>query len=282
MKRPPTLAVLAAPGGRVSRSGRPFPTDMTAALVTGGARGIGHAIAVALARAGFDIACVDREGAAAGQATVDAVRDAGRRCLYLEADLADTRAHATLVQTVESALGPICCLVNNAGVTSLVRGDLLALTEASFDRTLAVNLRGTFFLTQCVARAMIASRDAVPDVYRSIVMITSANAEIVGINRGDYGVSKAGLAMTSKLFAARLAGEGIHVFEVRPGIIRTAMTAPATATYDRLIADGGVPIARWGEPEDVARTVATLVRGGLAFATGEVIHVGGGLHLHRV
>jgi NAD(P)-dependent dehydrogenase (short-subunit alcohol dehydrogenase family) len=255
---------------------------MTAALVTGGARGIGRAIAVALARNGFDIGCVDRESAAAGQATVDAVRDAGRSCLYLEADIADTTTHATLVQRVESAHGPIRCLVNNAGVTSLVRGDLLALTEASFDRTLAVNLRGTFFLTQCVARAMIASRAVQPDAYRSIVTITSANAEIVGVNRGDYGISKAGLAMASKLFAVRLADEDIHVFEVRPGIIRTEMTRPATAAYDRLIADGGVPIARWGEPEDVARTVATLACGGLAFATGDVIHVGGGLHLHRV
>ncbi len=254
---------------------------MTAALVTGGARGIGRAICVALARAGFDIGCVSREPAADARPTVDAVRAAGRECLYIEADIADTSRHADLVRAVTVALGAPQCLVNNAGVASLARGDLLELGEASFDRTLGVNLRGTFFLTQCVARAMIADRGAA-DVFRSIITITSANAEIVGADRGDYCISKAGMAMGSKLFADRLARESIRVFEVRPGIIRTDMTATAAAKYDRLIAEGGVPIARWGRPEDVAATVATLALGGLAFATGEVINVGGGLHLHRV
>jgi NAD(P)-dependent dehydrogenase (short-subunit alcohol dehydrogenase family) len=255
---------------------------MTVALVTGAARGIGQAIGVALARAGFDVAAVDVMAAADARDTVDAIRAAGRETRYFEADIADVAGHASLVQSVEAALGPIGCLVNNAGVTSLARGDLLALGAESFDRTLGVNLRGTFFLTQAVARAMIASREVAPDAYRSIVTITSVNAEIVGDNRGDYCVSKAGMAMGSKLFAARLAAEGIHVFEVRPGIVRTAMTAPANAKYDRLIEDGGVPIARWGMPDDVAKTVATIACGGLGFATGEIIHVDGGLHLHRV
>jgi NAD(P)-dependent dehydrogenase (short-subunit alcohol dehydrogenase family) len=255
---------------------------MTVALVTGAAHGIGRAIALALARDGCDLACVDVAAAAGARELVDAIAAPGREVRYVELDLADTPRHAALVQSVEAALGPIDCLVNNAGVTSLERGDLLALGPDSFDRTLGVNLRGTFFLTQAVARAMIASRERARGAYRSIVTITSVNAEIVGDNRGDYCISKAGMAMGSKLFVARLAGEGIHVFEVRPGIIRTAMTAPAAAKYDRLIGDGGVPIARWGAPEDVAATVATLARGGLAFATGEVVHVDGGLHLHRV
>ncbi|HEV8500595.1 MAG TPA: 3-ketoacyl-ACP reductase [Casimicrobiaceae bacterium] len=259
-----------------------YGLDGKTAIVTGGARGIGRAICVGLARAGFDIGCVSREPAADARQTIEAVRAAGRECLYVEADIADTSRHADLVRAVTAVLGTPHCLVNNAGVTSLARGDLLELGEASFDRTLAVNLRGTFFLTQCVARAMIADRGAAADLFRSIITITSANAEIVGADRGDYCISKAGMAMGSKLFADRLARESIRVFEVRPGIIRTDMTAAAAAKYDRLIAEGGVPVARWGTPEDVAATVVTLALGGLAFATGEVINVGGGLHLHRV
>ncbi len=153
----------------------------------------------------------------------------------------------------------------------------------SFDRSVAVNLRGTFFLTQAVARHMIATPVSDPQArYRTIVTITSANAEIIGADRADYCMTKAALAMMSKLFAARLAAEHIHVFELRPGIIRTGMTLPATEKYDRLIDAGGVPIARWGTPDDVGATVATLAEGRLPFSTGEVINVGGGLHLHRL
>jgi NAD(P)-dependent dehydrogenase (short-subunit alcohol dehydrogenase family) len=159
----------------------------------------------------------------------------------------------------------------------------LELTSESFDRSVATNLRGTFFLTQAVARAMIA-RKATSETsrYRSIVTITSANAEIVGLNRGDYCMTKAAVSMMSKLFAARLAQDEIHVFEVRPGIIRTDMTEPATETYDRFIENDGVPLKRWGTSEDIGTTVATIALGRLPFATGEVLNVGGGLHLHRV
>ena len=160
---------------------------------------------------------------------------------------------------------------------------MLELTPESFDRSVAINLRGTFFLTQAVARAMLAALPgaAVPP-YRSLITISSANADIVGVNRADYCMTKAALAMASRLFAARLGGNGIHVFEVRPGIIRTDMTLPARATYDALIANGGVPMPRWGTPEDVGESVAALASGALPFSTGEVINVGGGLHLHRV
>lgn len=251
------------------------------ALVTGAARGIGRGIAAALARAGFDVALVGLETADEAAAALADVRAAGRRAHYLQRDISELDGHMSLVDETGSVLGPVDCLVNNAGVTSLVRGDMLDLTPESFDRSVGVNLRGTFFLTQAVARTMIA-RGAAAGAYRSIVTITSANAELLGENRADYCMTKAALSMASKLFAARLAGEGIHVFEIRPGIIRTDMTAPAAAKYDRLIADGGVPIARWGETEDVGRTVATIALGGLPFATGEVLNVGGGLHLHRL
>ena len=170
------------------------------------------------------------------------------------------------------------CLVNNAGVTSHVRGDVLDLAPDSFDHVMAVNLRGTFFLTQAVARRMAARPTK---AFRSIVTIGSANAEIVGENRADYCMSKAALAMMSKIFAARLAPLGIAVFEVRPGIIRTAMTAPAAERYDGFIAAGGVPMGRWGEPADIAAAVAALARGNI-LPTGIAVDVGGGLNLHRL
>jgi NAD(P)-dependent dehydrogenase (short-subunit alcohol dehydrogenase family) len=242
--------------------------DGRVVIVTGGARGIGRAIAQALSDAGFEVAVVDREPGPFHAFTHD---------------VADVDAHAALVEAIVTRLGPIQCLVNNAGVTSLVRGDLLDLTPESFDRCVAVNLRGAFFLTQAVARAMLAADpDGRRSPYRSIVTVGSVNAEIVGLNRADYCISKAGVSMMSKLYAARLATAGIHAFEVRPGIIRTDMTAPAREKYDRYIADDGVPMRRWGEPADVATTVATIAQGLLPFATGEVLNVGGGMHLHRV
>jgi 3-oxoacyl-[acyl-carrier protein] reductase len=256
---------------------------MGIALVTGGARGIGRAVCKALAGAGFDIACASMETPAEAAESMAHIRSLGRRAMYIQQDISEIGSHAALVGTVCDALGMIDCLVNNAGVTSLRRGDMLELTAESFDRCIAVNLRGTFFLTQTVARAMIGAKSSgAQSAYRSIVTITSANAEIVGLNRADYCMTKAALSMASKLFAARLAHDDIHVFELRPGIIRTDMTAPAAATYDRFIESDGVPLKRWGAPEDVGTTVATVALGRLPFATGEVLNVGGGLHLHRV
>jgi NAD(P)-dependent dehydrogenase (short-subunit alcohol dehydrogenase family) len=250
------------------------------ALVTGGARGIGQGIAIALARAGFDIAILSRETPAEAQTVIEGVKSLGRRSLYVQHDISQIAAFPKLIERIDAELGSIDCLVNNAGVTSLRRGDLLEVAADSFDRSVAVNLRGTFFLTQAVARHMIATPVRDPQSrYRAIVTITSANAEIIGPDRADYCMTKAALAMMSKLFAARLASERIHVFELRPGIIRTEMTLPAAEKYDRLIDAGGVPIARWGTPDDIGTTVATIAEGRLPFSTGEVINVGGGLHL---
>lgn len=249
------------------------------ALVTGGVRGIGRGACVALADAGFDIGIVSMEAEDEAAPVLAELRARGRLGHYVRQDIADLDRHAALVREIQDRVGAVDCLVNNAGVTSLVRGDLLQLSPASFDRSVAVNLRGTFFLTQEVARVMIAhpSRN-----YRSIVTVTSANADILGVERADYCMTKAGMSMLSKLYAARLAGEGIHVFEIRPGIIRTDMTAPATERYDRFIDGGGVPLGRWGLPADVGNVIATVAAGGLPFCTGEVINVGGGLQLHRV
>ena len=251
------------------------------ALVTGGARGIGAAIATSLANAGFDVAIASLEPPSEAAPVLEAIDASGRHARYVEFDIADIARHASLVADLWSTFGAIDCLVNNAGVTSLERGDLLDLSLESFDRSVAVNLRGTFFLTQAVARRMLGQREHVAS-QRSIITITSANAEIVGENRADYCMTKAALSMMSKLYAARLAAAGIQVFEVRPGIIRTRMTEPAAARYDELIARDGVPMRRWGLPEDVGTAVATLASGRLPFATGEVINVGGGLHLHRL
>lgn len=252
-------------------------------LVTGGGRGIGAAVAIALARSGFDIAIASKESAGDAAHVISSVRGLGQRALYLEHDVADIGQHAALIDRIARELGEIDCLVNNAGVTSLRRGDMLELRPESFDRTLGINLRGAFFLTQAVARTMLARplSDGTKRT-RSIINITSANAEIVGMDRADYCISKSALSMMSKLFAARLASAQIQVFEIRPGIIATDMTRPATAKYDAFIAQNGVPMQRWGTPEDVAAAVATLAEGRVPFATGEVVNVGGGLHLHRL
>jgi len=247
------------------------------AIVTGAGRGIGRAIADALVGAGFIVARVSLEtepepgSMAPGTGT------------YYRCDVADLTAHARLIARIAEELGEPDCLVNNAGVTSLQRGDLLDLSPESYDRTLAVNLRAGFFLTQAFARRRLAkAKGEAKSEPGSIVFIGSANAEIIGENRADYCVSKAGVAMMAKLFAARLAAHGIAVFEVRPGVIRTEMTAPAAAKYDALLAGGGIPMGRWGEPSDIGRAVAALATGAIPYATGIHIDVGGGLHLHRV
>jgi len=250
------------------------------ALVTGGVRGIGNAACLALANAGFDVAIASLEVATEADSILSAISALGQRAVYVQQDIADIALHGPLVQYIYEQLGSIDCLVNNAGVTSFRRDDMLELAPESFDRSVAVNLRGTFFLTQAVAKAMIARPTS--KRYRSIITVTSANAEILGLNRADYCMAKAALSMASKLFAARLAKEAIHVFEVRPGIIRTDMTAPATERYDQLIERDGVPLNRWGTPEDVGTAIATIAQGGLPFDTGEVLNIGGGLHLHRV
>lgn len=248
------------------------------ALVTGAGSdtGIGYAIATALAAQGFDVALASLE--TPGPA-LDAFEASGRRARYYPFDLADLDQHGALLDAIERDLGELTCLVNNAGVSSLVRGDLIELTPESFDRSVAINLRGTFFLSQAVARRMLAVAST---AVRSIVTISSANAEIVGGNRGDYCMTKAALAMMNRLFASRLAEAGIACFEVRPGIIRTDMTAPAVERYDPLIATGGVPMRRWGQPDDIGTAVATLACGGMPYTTGTHIDVGGGLQLHRI
>jgi NAD(P)-dependent dehydrogenase (short-subunit alcohol dehydrogenase family) len=247
------------------------------ALVTGARRGIGASIALQLAQEGFDIALTDvsHEGA---QLVVEAAQAHGARAAFFESNLIHAETHQALIEQAVAWGGPIACLVNNAGIGAPSRGDLLDVTTNAFDVVLGVNLRGTFFLTQTVARHMLTASNTAP---RSIITVSSVSAEMASIERGEYCISKAGLSMLTKLFALRLAEQGIGVFEVRPGVIRTPLTAAVAAKYDRRIAEGLVPMGRWGETEDVANTVAVLAAGRMNFATGSVLNVDGGLSIQR-
>jgi NAD(P)-dependent dehydrogenase (short-subunit alcohol dehydrogenase family) len=249
-----------------------------AAIVTGGARGIGLACAEALADAGFDILIADLADQPPDELAAD-ITARGSKFAYVRCDIANLDDHPALVAAATRAFGRINCLVNNAGVGAVVRGDLLDLQPEHFDRTLSINLRGTVFLSQAVARAMLAVPGGHP---KSIITITSVSAEMASPERPDYCISKAGLSMWVKNLALRLAPENIGVFEVRPGIIRTDMTAGVTAKYDALIDDGLVPAKRWGEASDIGAVVATLAGGKLGFSTGSIINVDGALSVPRL
>jgi len=250
---------------------------MTVALVTGARRGIGRAIALRLAESGFDIAVNDVVADAEGEAVVAQIEALHRHAMLAPLDIAAIHGHGGMLDEIEATLGPVTCLVNNAGVSVLNRGDLLEVGEESWDRCLDINLKGTFFLTQAVAKRMVAATGA---GHRAIVTISSISAEVISTSRGEYCITKAGLSMLTKLFALRLAEAGIGVYEVRPGIIRTAMTEGSAAHLDQLIADGISPLRRWGEPQDVAAAVAVLAEGRLPFTVGHVVTVDGGL-THR-
>jgi NAD(P)-dependent dehydrogenase (short-subunit alcohol dehydrogenase family) len=253
-------------------------TPRPLALVTGARRGIGAGIAIELAARGFDLALTDIESAGA-DATLAAIAAQGARATLFESDLGHIEGHRDLIERIVAWGGPLVCLVNNAGVPAAQRGDLLDVSAASYDRVLDVNLRGTFFLTQAAAAHMAATPAPAP---RSIVTVSSVSSEMASIERGEYCLSKAGLAMLTKLFALRLAPLGIAVFEVRPGVIRTPMTEAVASKYEQRIADGLVPMGRWGQPDDEARAVAALASGQLAFATGSVINVDGALSIPRL
>jgi 3-oxoacyl-[acyl-carrier protein] reductase len=235
------------------------------AVITGAARGIGAAIAERLEQAGFTTVRLDR--ASSG------------RTNEMHFELADIATHEAVVAEIIQRFERIDCLINNAGIASPKRGDFLELTPEIFDAVLDINLRGTVFFTQAVAKAMLKSTS---DQRRSIQFITSASADLASPERLDYCISKAGLAMFAKGLALRLAGEGVDVFEVRPGITKTDMTAGVSAKYDDLIAGGLVPEGRWGQADDIAKICVTLASGSLPFSTGSVIDAGGGLHIPKL
>jgi NAD(P)-dependent dehydrogenase (short-subunit alcohol dehydrogenase family) len=250
------------------------------ALVTGGRKGIGLGIAKALAGSGYDIAITGVGDDASADDVLKPLEFFGGAAIYLRADVSDLAGHAATVESVLKKFGRIDCLVNNAGIGAVVRGDFLDLTPENFDTIIDINLRGTMFFTQAVIRAMLAAAN--PARARSIINITSVSADMTSPERLDYCVSKAGLAAFSQGLALRLAETGIAVFEVRPGIIRTDMTAGVTSKYDALISGGLVPMKRWGEAADVGSICAALASGQFGFATGSVISADGGLSIARL
>ncbi|MGL4280473.1 MAG: 3-ketoacyl-ACP reductase [Albidovulum sp.] len=248
------------------------------ALITGGQQGIGLGIAKALAAEGFAIAIAslpDAEDAS----VKDALRALGPKARYFRHDLSDVAHAGEVLAAVEAEMGSVTTFVANAGVPAKIRGDMLDLTPENFDHALGINLRGNFFLAQAVARSMAGRRSA---QYRSMSFITSVSAEMVSIERAEYCISKAGASMMVSLFAARLAPLGIGVFELRPGIIETEMTSGVKDKYSQRIEAGLVPAGRWGQPADIGRVIVPIATGQMAFATGTVIPVDGGLSIPRL
>jgi 3-oxoacyl-[acyl-carrier protein] reductase len=253
------------------------------ALVTGASRGIGRGIAIELARAGCRVAINYVGNAAAAAEALRLVRAAGGDGFTVQADIGVPADRGRLVAETVRAFGRIDLLVNNAGVAPSVRADLLEAGEESFDRLYAINLKGPFFLTQLVAKQMLRQEPDAEKARGRIVSITSISAYTASVNRGDYCMAKAGLAMMTKLFADRLGGHGINVYEIRPGIVATDMTSGVTAKYDKLILEQGVtPLRRWGQPEDVGRAVRAIAEDRFPFSTGAVFDVDGGFHLRRL
>jgi 3-oxoacyl-[acyl-carrier protein] reductase len=252
--------------------------DDKVALVTGGARGIGLGIACKLAEAGFTLAITGRREGAQVQPVLQQLREHSPHSIYVQADVASAADRQALLKAVEAQLGRLDVLVNNAGIAPRVRADLLEAGEESFEEVIATNLRGPYFLTQSAAAWMIRQ----PKAQRAIINISSVSATVASVNRGDYCISKAGIAMATKLWAVRLAEYGIAVYEVRPGIIETDMTAGVKSKYDALIENGILLEKRWGTPEDVGAAVSVLARGELPYATGAVLVLDGGLTLARL
>ena len=270
------------------------------ALITGGSRGIGFGIAEKLAAEQWDLVINGVREETAVSEPLAKLRGLGVRVGYARGDIGSAAGRASILSAtrafiaaspaasgVDTTRYPLLAtrsfvLVNNAGVAPKVRADLLETSEDSYDHVIDTNLKGVFFLTQAFARDMVAAKNADPKFSACIVNITSISATVVSINRGEYCIAKAGLSMMSQLFATRLGPDGIPVYEVRPGVIKTDMTASVTEKYDKLIAGGLSIQPRWGCPEDVGKAVASLARGDFPFSTGQVVMVDGGLSIPRL
>jgi 3-oxoacyl-[acyl-carrier protein] reductase len=257
-------------------------TEKPVALVTGGSRGIGRGICVSLAKAGWRVGINYTSNAAAAEETRALVQQAGGSGEPVQGDISNTAQRKYLVDFMCERFGRFDALINNAGVAPEKREDLLEASETSFDRLISINLKGPYFLTQLAARRMIEQikQGKIPQGF--IVNVSSISAYTASINRGDYCLSKAGIAMMTKLFASRLAMEKISVFEVRPGVISTDMTGPVKAKYDALLANGLAPMRRWGQPEDIGACIAAVLKGAFPYSTGQVFDVDGGFHLREL
>jgi len=246
------------------------------ALVTGGARGIGFGICRCLALEGYDLAIGDIQPEADVRDPIGELRNLGAEVQYIQADIGAPEERRRIIPQVRERLGRLHVLVNNAGVAPRERRDLLEASEESFEWVMRINLQGPYFLTREAAGWMIAQKKESDGYTACIVNITSISAAVASVNRGEYCISKAGLAMATTLWAVRLAEFGIPVYDIRPGIIKTDMTAGVQAKYDALIAGGLLLQPRWGQPGDVGKAVAMLARGDLGYSTGQVLHIDGG------
>ncbi len=257
-------------------------TAIPSGVVTGSSRGIGRAIAEELARLGYGVVVNYAQRADAAAEVVAGIRAAGGRAVAVQADVASAQDRHRLLEAALSEFGRLDVLVNNAGITSPGRKDLLVATEESWDQVFSTNLKGPFFLAQAAANHMIRLIRAGIMAGGFIINISSLSAYAVSTNRADYCMAKAAMGMMTRLLAYRLAEEKIQVFEVRPGVVASDMTAPVREKYDRLIAQGAWPIRRWGQPADVARAVAAIVQGYFPFTTGQCIDVDGGFHIRAL
>ncbi|CAM5199272.1 3-oxoacyl-[acyl-carrier-protein] reductase OS=Castellaniella defragrans OX=75697 GN=HNR28_002208 PE=3 SV=1 [Castellaniella defragrans] len=256
------------------------PQDRRVAVVTGARRGIGRATAYHLAQAGYDLLLNDYVEDDAVAETLAGVGQRGARAGFIRGDISRIDTHDRILDAVYERFGRLDALINNAGIQVRKRGDLLEVTPERFDEIIAINLRGTFFLTQQAARRMLS--DGRDTQGRSIIVLSSSNAHLVSVEKGEYCMSKSGLSMMTKLFALRLAEAGISVFEIQPGLIRTDMTAAVREQYGRMIDQGISPVRRWGEADEVAQAITTLVLGQIPFATGIALSIDGGLMIPRL
>jgi 3-oxoacyl-[acyl-carrier protein] reductase len=253
------------------------------AIITGASRGIGRAIAISLAGEGFDIAAIARSVDSKGMEILGpAVEERGAQFFPVGLDIACTDCQDEVVKIILDRYGRMDVLVNNAGVAPLQRDDVLEMTEESYNRVMNINLKGPIFFAQRVAKEMIWLKPKLDKYTPVIIFITSVSSVRSSINRAEYCISKAGMSMTSTIFADRLSDEGILVFEVRPGIIETDMTIKLKDKYDTMIDDGFVPQKRWGMPEDIGKAVVTLARGDWNFSTGMVFEISGGLNIQKL
>lgn len=250
------------------------------ALITGAARGIGQAIAIALSDKKYNIVIADILSNA--DETIQGCENNGAETLFIRTDISDRNDRNNLVEAIKKKFNRLDLLVNNAGISVLERTDILNTSEESYDQVMDVNLKGPFFLTQTVAGWMIELTKEDQDIAPIIVNIASLTSYASATSMAEYCLSKTGVSMMTKLYADRLADHGINVYEIRPGIVKTEMTSGVSKKYDTFIHSGGLPLRRWGYPEDIARAVIGLTSGFLPYSTGEVLNVDGGFHIRRL